>query len=152
MSLINIFKKEKKTENLKKSKEAIAKKPQKVAIQKKPKKEKPSKAIQAEMPISKPKIKISGESWRILKGPHITEKGTYLNKGNQYVFKVFPEANKTEIKKSIEGLYNVDVLSVRIINIPKKSRRLGKTEGWRKGYKKAIIKIKKGQKIELLPR
>lgn len=152
MPLINIFKKEKKTEKPKKSKEVTVKKPQKVAIQKKPKKEKPSKAIKAEMPISKSKIKISGESWRTLKGPHITEKGTYLNKGDQYVFKVFPEANKTEIKKSIEGLYNVDVLKVRIINIHEKSRRLGKTEGKRKGYKKAIIKIKKGQKIELLPR
>lgn len=148
----NIFKKEKKTEKPKKSKEAIVKKPQRVAVPKKPKKEKPSKETKTEIPISRSKTKVSSEYWRALKSPHITEKGTDLNKKDQYVFKVFSGANKTEIKKSIEGLYNVDVLKVRIINIHAKKRRLGKSEGTRKGYKKAIVRIKKGQKIELLPR
>jgi len=59
---------------------------------------------------------------------------------------------KLEIKKAIEGLYGVDVLSVKVINIPKRRRRLGRITGWRKGYKKAIVKIKKGQKIEIIPR
>lgn len=148
----NIFKKEKKTEKPKKSKEVAGKKPQKIAVPKKPKREKPSKEIKAEIPIYKSKIKVSNESWRALKSPHITEKGTDLNKKDQYVFKVFSGANKTEIKKSIESLYNIDVLKVRIINIHEKSRRLGNSEGKRKGYKKAIVRIKKGQKIELLPR
>lgn len=89
---------------------------------------------------------------KILKSPHITEKATELAKKNQYVFKVYPQANKNEIKKAIEELYNVDVLDVKIINIPKKRRRLGRISGWRKGYKKAIVKIKEGQKIEILPK
>lgn len=88
----------------------------------------------------------------ILLSPHISEKTTELAKKNQYVFKVGPRANKTEIKKEIEKLYKVDVLDVKIIKIPKKRRRLGIISGWRKGYKKAIVKIKEGQKIELLPR
>ena len=92
------------------------------------------------------------EAWRVLKEPHVTEKSTDLAKRNQYVFRVHSQTNKTEIKEVIEDLYRVDVVTVRIVNIPSKNRRLGKTEGWRKGYKKAIISVKKGQKIELLPR
>ena len=88
----------------------------------------------------------------ILRSPHITEKATDLVKKNQYVFKVVPKTNKTEIKRAIENLYGVDVLNVRVLNIPKKQRRLGRQTGWRKGYKKAIVKIKEGQKIEVLPR
>ncbi len=100
---------------------------------------------------AKPK-KVLGSAFRILKSPHVTEKATALTGKNQYIFKVFTSANKNEIKKSIEGLYGVDVASVRIINVHKKRRRLGRREGFRKGYKKAIVKIKKGQKIEVLPR
>jgi len=91
-------------------------------------------------------------AWNVLRFPHISEKATKLAKENQYVFNVYKQANKTEIKKAIEGLYGVDVLSVKVINIPKRRRRLGRITGWRKGYKKAIVKIKKGQKIEIIPR
>ncbi len=88
----------------------------------------------------------------VLKSPHIAEKSAQLAEINQYVFKVYPRANKTEIKKAVEEVYGVNVLKTRIIKIPRKKRRLGKTRGWRKGYKKAIVTIKQGQKIELLPR
>jgi len=95
---------------------------------------------------------MQNSKFKILIEPHITEKTTDLEKKNQYVFKVFPKANKTEIKKAIEDLYKVEVLGVKIINVPKKRRRLGRISGWKKGYKKAIVKIKEGQKIEVLPR
>jgi len=95
---------------------------------------------------------MQNSKFKILIEPHITEKTTDLEKKNQYVFKVFPKANKTEIKKAIEDLYKVEVLDVKIINVPKKRRRLGRISGWKKGYKKAIVKIKEGQKIEVLPR
>ena len=100
---------------------------------------------------TKPK-KVSEMAYRVLKTPQVTEKATDLVKQNKYVFKVFAEANKKDIKKTIEDLYGVDVLDVKTINVPPKQRKLGRIEGWRKGYKKAIIKIKEGQKIELLPR
>ena len=75
---------------------------------------------------------------------------------NKYVFKVSFDANKTEIKKAIEKMYNVKVEKVNIIHIPGKKRRLGRIEGWRKGlkrgFKKAIVTLRKGDKIEVLSR
>lgn len=102
--------------------------------------------------VKRPKRKISEKAYQVLSSPHITEKATILEKVNKYVFKVRPKTNKTEIKRAVEDIYGVDVVGVKIINIPKKQRRLGRQTGWRKGYKKAIIEIKKGQKIEILSR
>jgi large subunit ribosomal protein L23 len=98
------------------------------------------------------KEKKTGMAYRILRSPQITEKSTALAEKNQYVFKVYPKTNKIEIKTAIEDLYNVDVLSVRIIKVRRKKRRLGRISGWRAGYKKAVVKIKAGQKIEVMPR
>lgn len=120
---------------------------QKRKIEKKPEEKKvepKDKKVQERKPATR--------AYRVLKEPHITEKATDSAKKNQYIFKVYPRANKTEIKMAVESLYGVEVTLVRIIKIPSKRRRLGRTEGWRKGCKKAIVKIKKGQTIELLPR
>ncbi len=84
-----------------------------------------------------------------LKRPHISEKATDLEGEGFYTFKVEKGANKKEIKEEIEREYKVDVLSVRTVTIPSKKRRVGKTEGTKKGYKKAIVKLKKGQNIDL---
>ena len=146
MPILDILKKRKGKE-IKEKKE----KPKKQEVVKGEKKEEPKKPSAAERPRIKTRKK-TVETYNVLKTPHITEKATDLTKENKYIFKVFPRTNKKEIKRAIEGLYNVDVVSVRIINIPPKRRRLGRTLGWRKGYKKAIIKIKEGQKIEVLPR
>ena len=131
----------------------LKRKKEKVKEESKKKKEpekKETKQTKKEQKVSLEKK--GGLAWRILKEPHITEKATFLAQENQYVFKVFPDANKTETKKAIEELYGVEVESVRIINVPKKRRRLGRIEGWRKGYKKAVVKLKPGQKIEIIPR
>ena len=104
--------------------------------------------------ILKPK-KAKGSTalaYRVLKSLHVTEKATDLSKNNQYVFEVFPESNKTEIKKAIEGVFNVDVISVNTVKNPGKRRRIGRTFGWKKGLKKAIIKVRAGQKIDILPK
>ena len=106
----------------------------------------------AAVPKRAPRKTVAGETYRVLKTPQVTEKATALVGQNQYVFKVWPRANKVETKKAIEDLYEVDVISVKIIKVPRKRRRLGRISGWRKGYKKAIVKIKEGQKIEVLPR
>ncbi len=89
-------------------------------------------------------------SYEAIKQPHISEKATDLGQMNQYVFEVSPNYNKKELKRAIEGVYKVNVLSVNTIKIPPKKRRLGKTEGFRKKYKKAIVTIKEGQTIEIL--
>lgn len=92
------------------------------------------------------------EAWKILAKPRVSEKATDLLKKNQYVFEVFPRAGKSEIKKAIESLYGVNVLRVGIINIGRKKIRVGRTAGFKAGYKKAIVRIKEGQKIEVLQR
>lgn len=92
------------------------------------------------------------QTYRVLKTPHVTEKAGDLTVKNQYIFKVLPRTDKNKIKKAIAGLYSVDVVSVKIINVLPKKRKLGRISGWTKGYKKAIVRIKKGQKIEVLPR
>lgn len=125
--------------------------PDKKAVkkEKEPQKKTEEKKAEPKKKISKGTYK---NAYRILKQAHITEKATYLAEEDQYIFRVYPKANKTEIKKAVEHVYGVNVLSVRIINVPSKKRRLGRIEGKRSGYKKAIVKIKSGQKIELLPR
>ncbi|MEF8847099.1 MAG: 50S ribosomal protein L23 [Candidatus Paceibacterota bacterium] len=92
------------------------------------------------------------EAEEILIEPHITEKATELAQKNQYVFKVNPKANKTEVKKAVEQTYDVDVKKVRAMNAPRKKRRKGRIEGYKKGFKKAIVKIREDQKIEIMPR
>jgi len=89
---------------------------------------------------------------KIIKFPKVSEKATILAKHNQYVFEVFPGATKKEIKEAIEKIYGVKVEKVRVINLPSKKRRIGQIEGKREAIKKAIVKIKEGQKIEILPR
>jgi len=101
--------------------------------------------------IRSPKVRF-GRSYKVLKSPHVSEKVGDLAEKNQYIFRVFPETNKTEVKRAIEETYGVMVVSVKIINVPEKKRRLGKIQGRRPGYKKAIVKIEKGQKIEALSR
>jgi len=148
MPLLDVFRKKKKESIAKPPETKVEKKIGKEEIKiEKPKDYNPPTTL----PLKRAPIKI-GETYRILKTPHITEKATDLTNQNQYIFKIYPRANKLEVKKAIENLYGVDVISVKIINIPPKRRRLGRIEGWRKGYKKAIIRIKEGQKIEVLPR
>ncbi|MBU3918763.1 50S ribosomal protein L23 [Patescibacteria group bacterium] len=101
---------------------------------------------------TKPKKALKGtDAWESLFSPHVTEKATDLAGENKYVFKVFKRANKIDIKKAVGSLYGVEVEDIKIINVRKKARKVGKTQGFRKGYKKAIVKIKKGQEIEILP-
>ncbi len=96
------------------------------------------------------------QAYNHIKEPYITEKAVGLGKKNKYVFEVSREANKPEIKKAINSLYGVEVEKVHIVKIAPKRRRLGRHEGWRKGLKKprkkAIVTLKEGEKIELLPR
>lgn len=90
-----------------------------------------------------------GFSYEVVREPHISEKGTNLGEQNKYVFKVYKNVNKPEIKKAVEGIYGVDVVSVNVIKIPRKKRRLGRTAGFRKGYSKAVVTVREGQKIEI---
>ena len=81
--------------------------------------------------------------------PVVTEKSTNLSELNKIVFKVHQNANKKNIKKSIEKLFKVNVIKVNIVN---KKTRIKVSRGKKikkKGYKKAIVTLKKGQNIDL---
>ena len=81
--------------------------------------------------------------------PLVTEKSTNLSDQNKIIFKVHLGANKMNLKKNIEKIFKVDVIKVNIIN---KKTRIKITRGKKvrvKGFKKAIITLKKGQNIDL---
>jgi len=85
---------------------------------------------------------------RIL-SPIVTEKSTNLSSQNKVSFKVPFSANKISLKKSVEKIFKVNVIKINIIN---KKSRIKITRGKkvrRKGYKKAIVTLKKGQNIDL---
>lgn len=85
----------------------------------------------------------------IIRAPHSTEKASMLSaEQNAYVFKVYDNANKTEIAKEVAMLYGVHVKSVRIVRIHSKKRRRKTRMGAKPGYKKAIVRVKQGETIE----
>ena len=88
------------------------------------------------------------EAYKIILRPVITEKSTYLKDINKEVcFEVDPRANKIEIKRAVEKLFKVKVESVRTQNKHGKKRRVGRTEGKKKDWKKAYVKLKEGEKM-----
>ena len=87
-------------------------------------------------------------STRTLKGFYTSEKATALSSFSQYVFKVFDNATKNEIRKQVEKSFSVKVKGVKIINLPEKSRTIGRHKGFKKGFKKAIVVLEKGYSIE----
>jgi large subunit ribosomal protein L23 len=87
---------------------------------------------------------------RILIQALVSEKATELQeKQNCYVFKVAKNANKIEIKEAVEKGFNVSVTSVTVANVKGKTKRLGRFEGKRAGWRKAFVSLKEGESIEL---
>lgn len=81
--------------------------------------------------------------------PLITEKSYSLVGQNKYTFVVAPDANKTEIKKAVEDLFKVKVLKVNTMNVQGKLKRVRHNTGYRSDYKKAIVTLRPGDKIEV---
>jgi large subunit ribosomal protein L23 len=82
--------------------------------------------------------------------PIITEKSSLLkDTSNQYVFVVQRDANKIEIKKAVEKLFKVKVVSVHISNMEGKKRKVGRSSGKRPDWKKAIVKLNPKDKITI---
>ncbi len=85
----------------------------------------------------------------VIRRPLMTEKSTIgREEDNLATFAVDPRANKHDIRKAVESLFNVEVLGVRTMVQPRKKRRVGKTVGTRSEWKKAIVKLAEGQSIE----
>lgn len=86
----------------------------------------------------------------IIKAPVITEKSTAIASDEKsYAFKVDPKANKTQIKQAIEKIFNVKVKSVNTVNVHPKKKRVGRYSGMTNKYKKAIVTLADGNKIDL---
>ena len=131
MALFDVFKKKDKDK---------AEKPVKEKVEKKETK-----------PVKKVKVRKVEDAfpYTVIDHQHITEKAGDLMNLNKYTFRIFRNANKDMVRKAIEKLYEVKVKSVNVINVPSKSMRLGRFEGTKGGYKKAIVTLRKGHKIEL---
>lgn len=88
-------------------------------------------------------------SFRLLRRPHVSEKAAHLTEQGTYVFDVPVDAEKISIKKAVESLYKVKVVKVRSIRHAGKPVYRGRSVGARKTWKKALVTLKKGQKIDL---
>ena len=86
----------------------------------------------------------------VLIRPVISEKSVAQTERNNYTFAVARDANKFQIKDAVETQFKVDVLGVRVLTVkPKEKRRGRRTPGMTAGWRKAVVTIAEGQKIEL---
>ena len=87
----------------------------------------------------------------VLLAPHVSEKGARLQQdSNQVVFRVRPDANKDEIRRAVELMFEVKVAEVRVSNVKGKSKRFGQRVGQRSDWKRAYARLAEGQSIELM--
>ena len=85
-------------------------------------------------------------SYDVLKRQLITEKSTKLAEELRYTFEVSQDANRLEVKQAVEEIFDRKVAKVRIINVRKKPKKMGRYEGFTPAVKKAIVTLKKGEK------
>ena len=78
-----------------------------------------------------------------------TEKGTELELERKYLFDVATTATKPEIKRAIEEIYNVKVDAVNTMTMPRKKKRVRREQGFTTAWKKAVVTLSEGQKIEV---
>jgi len=87
----------------------------------------------------------------VLLGPHVSEKSSIVaDKNNQFVFKVGPAANKTDIKEAVELMFEVKVSGVTVLNVKGKTKRNRYGSGQRKNWRKAYVTLEQGQDINFL--
>ncbi len=87
--------------------------------------------------------------YEVLRRPLITEKSTGLQAQNKYVFKVTRDATKARIKEAVQLAFKVRVIGVNVIMVPGERRRAGRKEVEAPPWKKAIVTLAPGNKIEI---
>jgi large subunit ribosomal protein L23 len=87
--------------------------------------------------------------YQVILRPLITEKNTNLMMFNKYCFEVARESTKPQIKRAIEAIFDVAVVSVHTINVRGKKRRRGREYGYQRDWKKAIVTLAEGDRIDL---
>jgi len=86
--------------------------------------------------------------YEVLRRPLITEKNAALQAQGKYAFEVAEEANKPQIKQAVEKAFTVKVTAVNVITVPGKMRRVGRRQVLTQSWKKAVVSLKPGDKIE----
>ncbi len=143
---LNIFKK-----NTEKGTVSAGKKPAvKKAADKKTEAKKEAKAVRVDS--KNREAKKGGFAIGTIKAPYITEKAVNLTNKDIYVFRIDKNANKTAVKKAVEEIYKVNVEKVTMINTKDKKIGRGRMAGFKRGFRKALVRIKEGQKIEVMPK
>ncbi len=90
-------------------------------------------------------------TYDVIHGPMLTEKGTLMKEmDNKVLFKVSRSANKIEIKNAVEEIFKVKVDRVTTMNYRGKTKRMGRYEGKRPDWKKAIVTLKEGDKLDFI--
>jgi len=90
------------------------------------------------------------DPYKIIRRPVVSERTTLLSeRDNKYVFEVAPEANKLQIKRAVEEAFKVGVTKVRTMRVPGKRKRVRLQIGMTPSWKKAIVTLKQGDRIEL---
>lgn len=90
---------------------------------------------------------------QVLRRPLITEKSTARQgEANQYFFEVDKKATKHDIREAVENIFKVSVTKVRTLNVLGKRKRVGRSVGMTSDWKKAIVTLKEGERIEMLER
>jgi large subunit ribosomal protein L23 len=89
------------------------------------------------------------QMYDIVRAPVITEKATIVSEHNQVIFRVPLTADKREVKAAVEGLFNVNVIAVNTIRVMGKLKRVRGRPGRRSDYKKAVVTLREGQRIDV---
>ncbi|OOZ42753.1 50S ribosomal protein L23 [Solemya elarraichensis gill symbiont] len=88
---------------------------------------------------------------KVLLAPIVSEKSAIAGESNQVVFRVVADATKPEIRAAVEKMFEVDVESVRVVNLKGKTKRFGARFGRRSDTRKAYVRLKEGQEIDFMP-
>ncbi len=88
-------------------------------------------------------------STEVLIAPVVSEKSYSLIEDGKYSFRIHPDAHKTQVRQAVEELFEVHVESVNIVSVRPKPKRRGWTRGTKKGWKKAIVQLRRGEAIEI---
>jgi large subunit ribosomal protein L23 len=89
------------------------------------------------------------QMYGVIRGPVITEKATNVSEHNQVIFRVPLTASKREVKAAVEGLFGVSVTAVNTIRVMGKLKRVRGRPGRRSDYKKAVVTLREGQRIDV---
>ncbi len=91
------------------------------------------------------------KTYTIIKRPLVTEKGSVAQQtSNQYYFEVDCRATKFDVRDAVEKIFKVNVEKVRTVSMPQKFKRVGRNLGRTSAWKKAIVTLKQGDRIEFL--